>query len=295
MNFKIEEESEETQKKKSKNTERIMLIIIIIISLVCGLTVFLISNAIFGKKKPVEVVDTNVNISEETVQILYSYVAHDSRNKNDDKFLMNKSVTQKDFTNKEKYNYALQFVQPSDLRYINEFTDNKEKIYVLDEKKVESFMKRFFGSQMTYENEKNLTYAFDFSINGKNLGNLEYSSKDKGYRIYFPETEDNSEEDMVEPYYTELYEAIRKVDGSMILKEKVIYTELKEIDGRYEIDIYKDYQKTNLIEKKTNLSLDELKNTKIQMNKYKDTAGTISYVFKVENLRFYFYSSTISN
>ena len=240
MNFKIEEESEETQKKKSKNTERIMLIIIIIISLVCGLTVFLISNAIFGKKKPVEVVDTNVNISEETVQILYSYVAHDSRNKNDDKFLMNKSVTQKDFTNKEKYNYALQFVQPSDLRYINEFTDNKEKIYVLDEKKVESFMKRFFGSQMTYENEKNLTYAFDFSINGKNLGNLEYSSKDKGYRIYFPETEDNSEEDMVEPYYTELYEAIRKVDGSMILKEKVIYTELKEIDGRYEIDIYKD-------------------------------------------------------
>ncbi len=299
MNFKIEQDdSEETTSKTRIKSDKFMIIIIVVISLVCGLTVFLISNAIFGKKKtpPVEVVDTKINTSDETVQILYSYVAHDSRNKSDGKFLKNNKVLATDFTNEEKYNYALQFVQPEDLSFDGELTEKNEKIYFLNDKRIKNYMQRFFGTKVNYTNEKELTYAFDFSINNKNLGVLEYNSKDSGYNVHFIDLEDNQEnKDLVEPYYTELYEALRKPDSSIEIKEKVIYTELKENAGVYELNIYKDYEKTKLIEKKSNLTLEELKSNPIQMKKYLDNAATVTYLFKVENTRFYFYSSTISN
>ncbi|MBQ6323649.1 MAG: hypothetical protein IJI22_02320 [Bacilli bacterium] len=298
MNFKISEEEEVKVKKshKIKMSEKFMIVIIIAISLVSGVTVYLISNTIFGKKKPVEVTDTKISTNDENVQILYYYVSHNRETKQDNIFVTKENVTIKDFNIEEKYYYALQFVQPEDLKFTGELTEDNEKIYLLSDEKIKGYMQRFFGSQIIYSSQKSLTYVFDFSINNKNLAVLEYSSRNKGYNVHFIDKENNEENpDLIEPYYTELSEAIKKADASLIIKEKVIYTELKENAGVYELNIYKDYQKTKLIEKKSGLSLDDLKNNPINMKKYKDTAGTITYIFRVDNTKYYFYNSSIAN
>jgi len=298
MSFKItsEEETTEDIEKRKKKSEKLMIIILVVISLLSGLTVFLISNALFGKKdEPVEI-DNKVDINDSNVQILYSYVSYEDKNQKNEKFIKEQSVTLNSFSNSEKFYYALQFVQPDDLSFTGELTEEKQKIYLLPDKKVKTYMQRYFGPQVTYKADDTITYTFDFKINNKNIGVLNYSDADRGFKIYFTGLEEkNDNADLVQPYYSELVSAERKEDNSLELTEKVIYTEVKEENGIYEVDIYKDYQKKRIIEKKTNLTLDELKKEPISIEKYKATAATVTYLFKVYNNSYYFYSSTISN
>ena len=78
--------------------------------------------------------------------------------------------------------------------------------------------------------------------------------------------------------------------------EKVLYTELVNKGGNvYDVNIYKDYQHTMLLETKTNLTEEQLKENPIKFEDYGEKVTTINYLFKLSSTNYYFYSSTINN
>ena len=102
MDFKIGDSLEENGSEK-QNNRKIPLIIVIVLSIVIGLSVFFISNLIFGDKKKDNTpsVSTNIDLEDENVKILYDYVTYGVRNKRYEKFIKEQSVKLEDFNNYE--------------------------------------------------------------------------------------------------------------------------------------------------------------------------------------------------
>lgn len=298
MDFKIGDEIEDVSNNPKKKNSKLPIIIVVIISLVCGLSVFLISNAFFGKKEPKQppVVDTQLSLNDDNVQILYAYVTYGTRNKRNDKFLKEQNVTINSFSNQEKFYYALQFAEPEDFTNTGKVDKDNHKIYNISSAKIKNYMQRFFGGQVSYSNNSVITYPFSFQINGQNVGTLTYSIDRDGFDTIFNGLEEDiTEEKTVEPYYTELVSATKKADGTYELQEKVIYTETTIADNMYKIEIYKDYEHTMLLETRQNITEEQVKEDPVTIEKYKDRAATITYHFKLNGNVLYFDSSEISN
>ena len=301
MDFKIGDEIEDVENggvKKNKN-DKLPLIIIIAVALVSGLVVFFITNALFGKKEPPkeEAPKAQVlSLTEDNVQILYNYVTYGVKNTRGDKFLKEKNVTLDSFTNEEKFYYALQFADVEDFEATGKLNENNKKTYLISNSKIRSYMQRFFGTTVTYTTDDVIKYPFSFRINGQNVGIMTYSEVDEGFITVFDGYEQDEESTgLIEPYYTSLVKAVKELDGSYTLVEKVIYTKVeKQDDNTYNISIYKDYENTQLLETKTNVSEDDLKDEVISIEKYKDNASTITYRFKLSGNILCFNSSTIT-
>lgn len=296
MDFKIGDDIEEnTQKKPNK---KLSLVIIIILSIIMGLTVFLVSNTIFGEKKREDkITDTKMDLEDENVKILYQYVKYGTRNTRNDKFIKEQNVKLEDFNNYEKFYYALQFAEPEDFANIGKVNENGQKIYNISSAKVKQYMQRFFGPEVTYSTNSKITYPFNFKINNLNVGILTYAIENEGFNTVFVSLEDDIiSNNIIEPYYTKLTNATKKSDGSLELNEKIIYTELiNKENNTFDINIYKDYQHTILLESKLNLTELDLKNNPINIEDYQEKAATISYLFKLSSTNYYFDSSKISN
>ena len=75
MDFKIGDEIEEEKSKQKNKSNNLGLIIAIIIAIICGISVFLISNKIFGKKEVKEKpeVSTPLSLEDENVKIRSIY------------------------------------------------------------------------------------------------------------------------------------------------------------------------------------------------------------------------------
>ena len=297
------EENDTTKKKKKsiifKNSKTVMIVIVIILSLLIGIGVFVGSNALFnkGKKKEKEPTTVQLDLKNENVDILYHYVTYGTRNKRYEKFIKNKSVTLKDFTNEEKLYYALQFAQVEDFVFTKKYNEKDQKIYSISKLKMDDYMKRFFGAQVTYTtDDTEITYPFSFRINGQNVGTLKYSKIRKGYETVFDGFQDDIKStDIVEPYYAKLTRAEQNLDNTIVLTEKIIYTTVEEENGLYNITIYKDYDKTKPIEKRTGITLEQLQNNPIKIDNYLANAGTIQYKFDINISTYYFASSKIIN
>lgn len=298
MDFKIGDSLEENGSEK-QNNRKIPLIIVIVLSIVIGLSVFFISNLIFGDKKKDNTpsVSTNIDLEDENVKILYDYVTYGVRNKRYEKFIKEQSVKLEDFNNYEKFYYALQFAEPEDFANIGKVNENGQKIYNISSAKVKQYMQRFFGPEVTYSTNSKITYPFNFKINNLNVGILTYAIENEGFNTVFVSLEDDIiSNNIIEPYYTKLTNATKKSDGSLELNEKIIYTELiNKENNTFDINIYKDYQHTILLESKLNLTELDLKNNPINIEDYQEKAATISYLFKLSSTNYYFDSSKISN
>jgi hypothetical protein len=296
--FKIGDDLDESGGRAKNNfNSKLPIIIVVVVSLLCGLCVFFVSNALFGKKTETVVPEsTEMSIEDEDIQILYQYVTYGVKGTRNDKFIKDQSVKMEDFTNVEKFYYALQFAQAEDFTTTGQLDDENHKIYNISSAKIKTYMQRFFGPQVTYSTSSVITYPFSFRINGMNVGTLTYSSQRNGFDTVFTSFEDDEESDnVVEDYYTTLASATKKSDNSIEINEKIIYTDYSvDDDGYYTIKIYKDYEKTMLLETKTNITADDLKENPIDISKYSEKAATITYVFKA-NTNYYFYSSTITN
>ena len=302
MDFKIGDEIEDIEDESSKPSKlrvnsKLPIIIVIIVSIIVGLGVFFLSNNLFGPKKPVKKVETRQKLSlkEQNVNILYSYVTYGTRNTRGEKFLKENKVTLDSFTNEEKFYYALQFVDDTDFESTGKVNEQNQKIYNIPDSKVKEYMVRFFGNKVTYSKEDTIKYPFSFRINGQNVGIMNYSRRDRGYNTVFDGyEEDLPEEEGIKPYYTELTGAYKELDGTYTLEEKIIYTEIiKNEDNTYTLSIYKDYDHKNILETKNNLTEEDLKSEKIDIERYKTKAATITYRFGLNNNVLYFESSTI--
>lgn len=294
MDFKIGDDITEDNKKKNSV---VPIIIIVVMAIIIGLIVFFISNAIFGVKEPKEEapVSTQLSITDENVKILYQYVTYGIKGERNTKFIKEKNVTIDSFTNEEKFYYALQFAKVEDFKVIDKVDENNRKVYRLYHETVKEYMQRFFGGSVQYSSDISLVYPFSFRINGNNVGYITEVDED-GFDVVF----DGLEEDIissniVEPYYSELVAAYKEPDGTYRLEEKIIYTDVKEEEGIYTVNIYKDYEKTQLIETKENQTKEILANNPINIENYKDKASTITYHFGLFDKMLYFDSSTITN
>lgn len=296
MDFKIGDDIQnDVNNRRGENI--IKIIIIAIVALAVGLIVFFICNALFGKKevKPEPAVSTNLSLTDENVQILYDYVTYGTRGVRNDKFLKEDNVSLEDFTNQERFYYALQFAQVEDFVNTERVNEQNEKIYNISSTKIKNYMQRFFGSKVTYSTNISLNYPFSFRINGMNVGVLTYSTVSDGYDTVFNALEEDITEDkLVDDYYYKLVGATKEPDGSYVLKEKVVYTQLEKNGDNYVVYIYKDHQHTNLIETRQNQTETTLRENPIDIDSYLDTAATITYTFGVDNITLYFDNSKIT-
>ena len=298
MDFKIGDDFDENGNvKEHKFNKKLAIIIVVVCSIIIGLTVFFISYAILGgNKKDDDInVDKQLAITDENVQILYKYVSYRDNGYGNDLFLKENSVTSSTFTDQDKLYYALQFLQPEELIYSGEKNDKKQKIYNLSISKIRGYLQSFFGTDVAFSPINKFTYKFTFTINDLGVATLTYSEEEQVYKVVFAKEEEDTNEELVKPYYTELTSATKKADGTILINEKVIYTTSSKDNTNYIVNVYKDYQHTTLIEARQNITEDDLKENPLSIDKYLERAATITYTFKVSSLNnnYYFDNSKI--
>jgi hypothetical protein len=293
MDFKVNDEASESAARSRNN--KIILIISLVIALICGIGVFLIFNALLTPKEtpPTPIEEQTLSTSDQTVQILYKYVTYGTRNKRNDKFVKENTVTLESFNNQERFYYALQFAKKSDFTATGRKNNKKEAIYNISEAKIREYMQRFFGERVSYSSKVSFNYPFNFKVNNKNVGFITSSETD-GYDVVFNAVEGNIPSDLVEPYYTQLVAAYKETDGTYRLEEKVIYTRLEKNNNTYNVYLYRDYNQTKLIETLTNETDATLKKNPLRIDNYLSKAATITYHFGLYNNMLYFESSKIS-
>lgn len=299
MDFKIGEVEENSNAKKTKERDKkITLIIVAAAALIFGLVFFIIANAFFGEKEehlePAK--ETRLELTDKNVKILYSYVTYGTGIRRNEKFIKERKVTIDSFTNQEKLYYAFQFVQAKDLVFTEKYDDNHRKIYNLPDEVIRNNIIRFFGPNASYTTLEDFTYQFkNFSYGGQNIAKLTPSiDTPGGYNLVFEGAKKEEEAPKIEPFYTSLVAAYQEPNGSYRLEEKIIYVQATKTSNDYNVYIYKDYGKTQLIEARTSQTEAMLVANPIQINDYLDAASTITYHFNLYNNTLYFDGSEIT-
>lgn len=286
----------EEEPEEDSNLKKILPVIIIIVaSLALGVTTYVISDLLINNKKTEEkdeVIGNQIDLKDENVQILYQYVTYGLNGKRIDKFVNNRSVTLDSFSDEEKISYALQFVQVEDFEFTGEVDSEKRKIYTLANNKIYNYMKLFFGPNVKYQSVPSISYPFTFQINKMNVGTMKYNSERDGYDTVFASYKELGRDGSLDPAYGQLISAIKRPDGSIVLQERIVYTELRTDNGGYAVNIYKDPEKTILIDTKTGITDSTLSSISIDVSAYQSTA-IVEYVFGVYNMQCYFESSRI--
>ena len=271
------------------------IIIVVLLSLAMGLIVFYISNPFFNKEETSTYKE--LELTNNNVRILYDYVSYSIDGERNDIFVTNEMITKDNIPNKDKLYYALQFANPEDYKSTGKRDKDNNQIFNISDEKIDTYMKRFFGSQITYKKEKEYEYTMDLSEEVKYIASLTYSSENKGYDTTLTKVVQEDEEDkvFVKPFYTKLVKAILHDDQTIELQEKIIYTKVIKTDKLYSIKVYKDYNLQQEVETRNNLTESQMKNSVFNLNEYMDKASTVTYKFKTEDGKYYFYSSEVTN
>lgn len=302
--FKFSEVSEvnDSNKKRGSNFK---LIFIIIISIAVGFSVFFISNTLFGKKTTTTTSsqEVSLDIDDNRVVNLYNYVTYGQLGTRNNKYISQKSVKLENFSNYEKFYYALMLADKDDFKDTGKIDDvTKLKIYSISNDIIKKYMKQYFGEKVTYSTDSSITVTFNFSIDEKNTGMLNYDVQSDKFLISFSDNKDTSiKNNTILPYYTELDSAFTTSDGDIEIVEKIIYVNVvgqKDSNGnlidKYDCLIYKDYEKTMLIGKKLGVSSESIVDEPITPSDYSNSSNVITYKFKKNyNGDYYFYSSEI--
>lgn len=271
------------------------IIIVVLLSLAIGLIIFYITNPIFNEEPEGPFVQ-ELQLTDNNVRILYKYVSYSVDGTRNDVFVMNNSVTKENMPSKDKLYYALQFASPEDFVSTGKRDDDNNQIFNISDKKIDEYMERFFGNSITYSKVKKMDYTLNFSDDHKYVGTLTYSNENKGYDTVLHKVEEDEEEkEYVKPFYGKLVKAQLFEDQTLELQEKVIYTKVKEKNDLYTIEVYGDVHYHKLIETRSNLTESQVKKSVYNMNEYLNEASTVTYTFKPEDGKYYFYSSILTN
>lgn len=295
------EEYKEEKEKKRRNKEirpkvskPIAVLIVFVLSFIIGMTAYVISNNIIEKNQPkeVEFIGEQMSLTDENVEILYNYVTYNVPFYKLDRFVREQKVNVSSFTNEEKYYYALMFTDPSDLEFTGEYTDDKSKIYTLSFDAIKRYMSIYFGPNVSFDKNVNMQNVFRFQINKKNVAYIMYNESRDALDVYFIGYDDLTNQRKTKSHYGELISAIRNLDGSITLQERVVYTSLSTQNGFYRIDIYGDYERTILLDTKDNLTENEVYTLDVKPSSYQ-SATLVEYRFAYLNNTCYFESSRI--
>ena len=321
MDFKIGDDIDENGAIEHKAlSDRTKIIIIVVLALVAGISVFLITNALFGKKeiepeKPV-ITKTSLSMTEEDVVSNYKMLTYGAGGVRDIKYISGIDIDSQAFSNEEKYRFALQFCAKVDLNETDRTDEKGFKIYTLPESSMDIYMKRYFGPDVEYNRDVEITNIFKFRIDGKDKGTVRYNSNKAEYEIVLSELSESSVSDsFIDDVYYYLDDAYSYSDGRLVLVEKVIFTKpVENKDGSTDVYLYSDYDKQNSIgivnsvtkdsvnsnivndTDDTTISADKYANkpTIFNIDDYKEKCGTITYNLKLGQYGYYFVNSEVS-
>ncbi len=294
MDFKIGEDIEEEKTKSHGMSNGVKMIIVIVVSLVVGVSVFLISNHFFGKKTEVPITSQSLSLTDSNVQQAYSYVTYGSLGERFKKFVSETSVSLGSFTNEEKFAYAFMSSSKEDFTATGNKNENGLNIYSISNDKVKSYMQKFFGDAVAYSTTEEVTVVVDYVIDNSNTVTLKYDSTTDAFLGTFSGMKEK-ENPLITPYVAALAKATKKTDGTLELQERVIYTDLvKNSEDNYTLNIYKDFTKNSLLESKPNLTGEDVKKIQLNITNYYDAASVITYQFKQGSNSYYFVSSAIT-
>ena len=97
--------------------------------------------------------------------------------------------------------------------------------------------------------------------------------------------EDNNFSENTNSQYFNILAGGTIINALELSKEKDLYT----------IKVYGDLHYHNLIDTRNNLTESQMQNSIFNLNEYMNEASTVTYTFKTENDKYYFYSSNVTN
>ena len=248
----IEEVSVRKKKKKNKNKSLVLIISIAVVLVLFFIVLLLLLKSNKPKKKETVSNEIELNLTNDTVGILYDLITYGTNGERNEKFLKESNVTESSFTAQEK-----------------------------------------LGDSVFFEDVDSLEYPFQFEVNSYNNAKLTYNTEEEGYDIEFIGYKGPEIDGTISKYSYKLVKATQsKLDNSVKLVEKIIFLDTKENSNGYDISIYKDYNHSNLIDSKTNLTDDDILTNQVSVSDYIDKAGTITYTFKLNSDDTYYFDNS---
>lgn len=274
---KPEEQSQDDtfHDNSNKATKKFTNMVIIGAAILCGIIVFITVYIVFNPRKPKEV-NKKLSIESKEVQQLYSMVTYGMTGVRYEKYIKEPVVELEDFTNYDKYYYALSYANINDFQE-GETSSQNVKNYTLSADKIDQFMRNYFGDEVTYDRKTTINYSFPKIENSNNKGTLMYDSNTKKYNIVFTSKVNKIQQSLsAKKYFSELVSATQVTEDEIELKEYIIYSKCSENQSKtFSCVLYKDYENSIKITERPSVSYE----TVINFEEY-PKHSTIIYRFK---------------
>lgn len=283
------------ENKKTNNSWNIKIVILVVTVLALGLGVYFISSLFFGNNKKEVVtagISSTLSIDDPEILDIYGLVTYGRDSNSLNKYLKEQSVTLKDFSNYEKFYYALSLLKEKQVREIKESNTTTQKQYYISDVDMDQLMKSYFGDKVEYLKQGTLPVVLAPGFDIGNTLSLKYSINEERYETTFTKiTTDTSRLIPVALYGLE--SATLMDDGTITLVERVVYIVSNINNNLVSYQVYRDYNHTMLIESKNNIALEEYQKEPLSIDNYMEKGNIITYQFKKNNGEYYFYQSKI--
>ena len=238
------------------------------------------NNFIEDEKKKEE-----MEVDQELIDLLYSYVAYGKEIKSMQYSYVNDTLTKDTFDNFEKVKYAFQLVNE------NNVNDLTETGFTIDKDTYQKLVNTIFGQDSEIENAKEFE-VISTNVLKDSIVNVKYAETQNKYIVTKIKDFDRP---MISPVYTKVIDsAVDSTNNTIIIKEKVIFTSVDyDKEGHVSnIKVYKDSFHQKLIKEVTthvNYPMEEF-----NFENYLEDAITVTYTFKLsDDGNYYFESSKI--
>lgn len=283
------------ENKKTNNSWNIKIVILVVTVLALGLGVYFISSLFFGNNKKEVVtagISSTLSIDDPEILDIYGLVTYGRDSNSLNKYLKEQSVTLKDFSNYEKFYYALSLLKEKQVREIKESNTTTQKQYYISDVDMDQLMKSYFGDKVEYLKQGTLPVVLAPGFDIGNTLSLKYSINKERYETTFTKTATDTFRLIPVALYG-LESATLMDDGTITLVERVVYIVSNINNNLVSHQVYRDYNHTMLIESKNNIALEEYQKEPLSIDNYMEKGNIITYQFKKNNGEYYFYQSKI--
>lgn len=281
---------EEEHKKKKRNRTPIRIVIVIIISLSLGFATYYISDLILNGKKeerPKEETRVTLSVDNEDVLAIYEKITYGRTSSHLNKYLESTSLTPEDFTNTEKFYYALSALEEEDL------IDKGNGTYSISDEKMDELMKSYFGTEVTYNKGGTIPVVLQKTVKNGNTLSLTYDETNEEYLTTITETKEDALKEV--PIFMASLDSAEQKGDVITLTEKVIYIDSTIENNQITYHVYKDFTKQEELDSAENVDLNIYNQDSITVKDYLRDARTITYRFKKENDNYVFVRSKIES
>ena len=265
------------------------VIVLVLVAIVLGVGVYFVSSLFFGgdnKPREDDSFSTTLSVDDPEVKKIYEKATYGRNSGTLNKYLKKQFVSLKDFSNAEKFSYALYGLREKDLEESDE-----EGQYLISDSRMDELMKAYFGDKVTYLKQGTIPITLGKTLRGGNKLSLTYDVNKEMYTTSVTSTTLSSK--TIPVYMAILESASRDDDRTVTLVERVIYITSSQSNNVVSYNVYRDFNHTMLIDSESNVSLADYQKSPISVEDYINQANIITYKFKEKDGEYYFYQSSI--